>query len=172
MSLTPLSPLFSILNPQFSILNPHMLLIKRFRWLPVLVLCFPLLFVGCSDQVQVKGKVTLPDGTPIGVGDVVFEKGDFAATGVIKRDGSYTMGSFKATDGLPKGEYTVYIRGATQTGEAVEFRTLGGGGQMQTMSIPSLEPIIAKAYTSASTSPLKVNVQASMTYDIEVPPAE
>jgi len=143
---------------------------KRFRCLPVLMFCFPFLFVGCSDHVQVKGKVTLTDGTPLGVGDVVFEKQDFAATGMIKNDGSYTMGSLKATDGLPKGEYTVYVRGATQTGKAVEFQSMGGGGQMQRMSIPSLEPIIAKEYTSASTSPLKVNVQKSMTYDIEVPP--
>jgi len=144
---------------------------KQCRYLPVLILCFPFLFVGCSDHVRVKGKVTLTDGTPVGLGHVVFEKNDFSASGEIKQDGSYTMGSFKATDGLPRGEYTVYIRGATVTGQPVEFRTMGGGGQMQTMSIPSLEPIIAREYTSGSTSPLRCNVQKSMTFDIEVPPA-
>jgi len=147
-------------------------MIKRFQYLLFLLLSCLFLFTGCSDKVQVKGKVTLSDGNPVGIGHVVFDKGDFAARGEIKSDGSYTMGSLKATDGLPKGEYTVYITGATQTGKSVEFKTFGGGGQMGSMSIPSLTPIIAREYTSATTSPLKCNVQKSMTFDIEVPPAK
>ena len=144
---------------------------KRYRCLPVLIWCFLFFFMGCSDHVQVKGKITLTDGTPVGIGHVVFDKGDFSARGEIKNDGSYTMGSLKATDGLPRGDYTVYITGATQTGKSVEFKTFGGGGQMGKMSIPSLDPIIARKYTSASTSPLKCKVEKSMTFDIEVEPA-
>jgi len=136
-----------------------------------LTICCLFFFAGCSNNVQVKGKVTLTDDTPVALGQVVFEKEAFSARGEIKPDGSYTMGSLKATDGLPKGEYTVYITGATQTGKPVTFKTLGGGGQMTTTSIPTLTPVIAKEYTSASTSPLKCNVQKSMTFDIQVPPS-
>ncbi|MCL2624670.1 MAG: hypothetical protein FWD31_13495 [Planctomycetaceae bacterium] len=145
---------------------------KRFSFLLLLLLaCCLFSFVGCSDKVKVKGKVTLTDGTPVGCGQVVFETSTFSASGEIKQDGTYVMGSLKANDGLPKGEYIVYIRGATQTGKQVEFQTLGGDGRMTTMSIPSLTSVVALEYTSASTSPLKCPVQKSMTFDIEVPPS-
>jgi len=147
------------------------MILKRSQYLLFLLLFCLVLLTGCSDKVQVKGKVTLDDGTPVTLGHVVFEKEAFSANGEIKSDGSYTMGSLKATDGLPRGEYIVYITGATQVGQAVEFKTFGGGGQMGSMSIPSLTPVIAQEYTSASTSPLKCNVQKSMTFNIEVPPA-
>ena len=141
----------------------------RFIMISVM-LCFVMAFAGCSGHKQVKGKVTLTDGTPIGRGHVVFEKEGFSANGEIKEDGSYVMGSLKANDGLPPGEYTVYITGATKVGKNVSFQTLGGGGQMQTVSIPSLTPIIAKKYTSAQTSDLRCKVEKSMTFDISVEP--
>jgi len=148
------------------------MIIKRFQYFLLPALCCLILFTGCSNKVQVRGKVTLDDGTPVASGQVVFEQAAFAASGEIKPDGSYVMGSLKATDGLPRGEYVVYIRGASQTGKSVEFKTFGGGGQMMTMSIPSLNSVVALEYTSASTSPLKCNVQKSMTFNIEVPPAK
>ena len=144
---------------------------KRFQYPLFLLLCGLFFVAGCSNNVRVKGKVTLTDGTPVAAGHIVFEQDTFSATGEIKPDGSYTMGSLKATDGLPKGEYVVYFRGATKTGKPVEFQTLSGGGQMVKASIPSLTPVVAIEYTSASTSPLKCNVQKSMTFDIEVPPS-
>ena len=126
---------------------------------------------GCSGNKQVKGKVTLTDGTPVTRGDVVFDKGTFSARGEIKPDGSYVMGSLKENDGVPPGEYTVYITGATQTGNSITVQSLGGGGQMQTLSIPTLTPVIADRYTSAEKSDLKCNVTKSMTFDIKVDPA-
>jgi len=135
------------------------------------LLCLVVIFTGCSDNVKVKGKVRLTDGTPVVRGQVVFEQAAFAASGDILSDGSYVMGSLKANDGLPKGEYVVYIRGATETGKTVEFQTMGGGGQMMTSSIPSLNSVVALEYTSVSASPLNCNVQKSMVYDIEVPPS-
>ena len=147
------------------------LLMKRFQSPLFLIACSFFLLVGCSNNAQIKGKVTLTDGTPVARGHVIFEQGAFAAQGEIQPDGSYTMGSLKATDGLPKGEYVVYIRGATQAGNAVNFQTLGADGKMTTMSIPSLDSVVAKDYTSGTTSPLRCNVQKSMTFDIEVPPA-
>ncbi len=141
------------------------------KYISVSVAVLILALVGCSNKVQVKGTVKLKDGTPVTLGHVVFEKDSFAANGEIKEDGSYVMGSLKANDGLPVGEYKVYITGATKTGKAVEFQTLGADGKMQKNSIPSLTPVIAKQYTSGSTSPLKCDVKKSMTYDIEVEPS-
>jgi hypothetical protein len=113
----------------------------------------------------------LTDGTPLARGEVIFERDVFSARGDIQPDGSYVMGSLQANDGLPKGEYVVYIRGATEVGEAGQVRSLGGGGQTSMVSIASMTPIIALEYTSGSTSPLKCNVQKSMTYDINVEPS-
>jgi hypothetical protein len=138
--------------------------IKRFQFLPLPVLCCLFLLTGCSSgNVQVKGKVTLTDGTPVACGEVVFEQKTFAANGHIQPDGSYELGSLKANDGLPKGEYVVYIRRATRGSDPV------GQGNMVPMS--AFTPVIAKAYTSVSDSPLRCNVQKSMTFDIEVPPS-
>lgn len=144
---------------------------KQFQYLLFLAVCC-LLFTGCSDQVQVKGKVMLTDGTPIARGQVIFERDAFSASGDIQPDGSYVMGSLKANDGLPKGEYVVYVRGATETGKSTEFRSVGPDGKPVTSSIPSLTSVVAKEYTSASTSPLKCDVQKSMTFNVEVPPAQ
>jgi hypothetical protein len=144
---------------------------KRFQFFPLLILCCLFLFTGCSDKVQVKGKVTLTDGTPLARGQVIFEQDAFSARGDILSDGTYVMGSLKSNDGLPKGEYVVYISGATEVGGSFEFTTMGGGGQAVTTSMPSLTPVIALKYTSGSTSPLRCNVTKSMTWDIEVPPA-
>jgi len=141
--------------------------------LPLLafLLCLVVIFTGCSDNVKVKGKVTLTDGTPLALGEVIFERDTFSARGDIKSDGTYVMGTLKENDGVPKGEYVVYIRGATSVGESGQVRSLGGGGQSNMISIASMIPIIAKEYTSASTSPLRCNVEKSMVYDIEVPPS-
>ena len=136
-----------------------------------ILLCLVAVLTGCSENKQVKGKVMLTDGTPVARGHVVFEKDGFSANGEIKEDGSYVMGSLKANDGLPPGEYTVYITGATQMGEGMSFQSMGGGGQTQTMTIPTLTPVIALIYTSAETSPLRCNVTKSMTYDINVEPS-
>ena len=136
-----------------------------------ILLCLVVVFAGCSKNKQVKGKVLLTDGTPVARGHVVFTNDVFSANGEIKGDGSYVMGSLKANDGLPPGEYTVYITGATQMGKSVEFQTLGPGGKMQKSTIPSLTPVIAEKYTSAETSDIKCKVEKSMTFDIKVEPA-
>jgi len=138
----------------------------------MILLCFVVICAGCSKNKQVKGKVTLTDGTPVGRGHVVFEKEGFSANGEIKEDGSYVMGSLKANDGVPVGDYTVYITGATQIGQSVQFQSRGADGRMMMSSIPSLTPIIASKYTSAETSDLKCQVKKSMTFDIQVEPAD
>ena len=151
------------------------LFIKRFRCLSLLALCFPLLFIGCSDNVQIRGTVTFTDGTPLTLGSVIFENENatFSARGNIQPDGSFRMGSISERDGLPRGEYVVYISGAMQEGAPVRFQDISGGVsglQATTMSIPSFVPLIAPEYSSAATSPLRFTVERSATFDIVVPP--
>jgi hypothetical protein len=80
-----------------------------------IVLLVALSFVGCGDSnVPMGGRVTYSDnGEPLEKGTVAFTKGAFQARGEIKEDGRYTIGSFKESDGLPKGTYQVSV-GATE----------------------------------------------------------
>ncbi|MDR2116026.1 MAG: hypothetical protein LBP87_06565, partial [Planctomycetaceae bacterium] len=65
--------------------------------------------VGCSKNCAVTGKVTLPDGTPLTVGKVVFETDTMVSTGSIQKDGTYKLGTLKQNDGAPRGLYRVYL---------------------------------------------------------------
>jgi hypothetical protein len=139
--------------------------------LMMFMVCLAVVLTGCSGNKQVKGKVTLTDGTPLVRGHVVFEKEGFSARGEIQPDGTYVMGTLKDDDGVPAGEYTVYFTGATQAGENITVETVGAGGKPLSMSMPSsFTPVVAVRYTQAETSDLKCNVTKSMTYDIEVEP--
>jgi len=70
--------------------------------------------LGCGSGLhKVGGRVTYSDtGEPLETGFVCFVDGSTFARGMIKGDGTYTMGSFSETDGVPPGTYQVYIDGA------------------------------------------------------------
>jgi hypothetical protein len=67
----------------------------------------------------VKGKVTLPDGKPLGSGKAVFvgTKLSITSSANIESDGSFTFKGGANGDGLPEGEYKVRLEtdGATRT---------------------------------------------------------
>jgi len=90
-----------------------------YRQLLPLVACLALF--GCSKQVPMGGKVSFPDGQPLTQGTVIFTTETFMAQGKINKSGRYDMGSYSAKDGLPPGEYDVYIR------DAQEFVGMVGG---------------------------------------------
>ena len=70
-------------------------------------------FVGCSNNVQLRGKVTYSDdGLPLEVGTVCFAKDNSMSSGVIQSDGTYVLGTLKGSDGIPPGTYSVYVIGA------------------------------------------------------------
>ncbi|MGL6194072.1 MAG: hypothetical protein ACRC2T_04540 [Thermoguttaceae bacterium] len=119
------------------------------------LIVFITLLTGCSSQPGVKGKVTFSDdGSPLTQGIIVFEASGNVARGEINKDGTYVIGSVKTKDGLPKGQYKVYI---TETAQIAA----GPNG-------PALiRPIDAK-YENPNTSGLEVDVQKSITYDIKV----
>jgi len=69
---------------------------------------------GCgSKNIQVHGKVTLPDGKPAAGSQVVFqggaEKRKFTARGDVGPDGTFTVGTEKPGDGVPPGKYNVIV---------------------------------------------------------------
>ena len=58
----------------------------------------------------------------------MFATPTFQAKGDINPDGTFTMGSYSATDGLPPGTYTVAIIGAnTSTGDDGTYYLLDFG---------------------------------------------
>lgn len=116
-------------------------------------------FGGCSGNKPLSGKVTFDDEQPVPCGSVVFVKtGEpFQAQGAIKPDGSYTVGTLKKDDGLPPGDYTVYVTGVME-----ESGNMAGG-------TPQYRSLVDKKYESAKTSELKVSIPAqSHRFDIKL----
>ena len=73
--------------------------LRRLLILPAL-----LLIVGCSGNVKITGTVTYSDdGAPVETGTVCFisTTSDFMSRGTIT-NGTFTMSSVKADDGLPR----------------------------------------------------------------------
>jgi len=121
--------------------------------------------VGCGNHCAVSGKVSFPDGTPLSVGEVAFETGTFFATGAIKSDGTYTMGTpSKPGGGIPRGTYRVSLQGVIKP--TVEFVP---GSHVPKITPPKEFPIDQK-FTSTSTSGLTCEVKGRTKYDITVEP--
>lgn len=132
------------------------------------------LTAGCSKNARVSGKVTFPDGSPLTVGKVTFETANYVASGTLKEDGTYTIGSLSDRDGLPPGQYQVYIAGAMKQGGSTNMNvpTASGSGPRATTSVamPVFMPVVAQKYTKASTSGITCDVKKSMTFDFTVEP--
>ena len=128
-----------------------------------LVFCLLLAsFFGCGKNVSMGGKVTFSDdNSPLTVGTVCFATDTFYARGKLDASGNYTLGFDQPGNGLPKGEYKVYIADATvPTGS---YKTDDG----EEMAIYS--PVIAEKYTTKGATDLKVTVDGSTrTFDFKV----
>lgn len=130
------------------------------KWAPIFVFFALVLALGCSDKSGVKGKVTFSeDGSPLTKGTVYFENqasGGALSRGEIQSDGSYTMGTLKASDGVPAGKYKVYIA------DAHDYETAPDG------SAVSIQLIDSKR-TSSATTDLTFEVPGGgKTFDIQV----
>ena len=91
---------------------------------------------------QLTGKVTFEDGSPVTHGSVIFVQGSHQSRGDIRPDGTYTVGTNAAKDGIPPGEYRVYIAGV------MEERGMGADG------LPNYVSLINEKYTQPETSGL------------------
>ncbi|GHT14191.1 hypothetical protein FACS1894170_10940 [Planctomycetales bacterium] len=87
--------------------------------------------------------------------------GNNQARGDIDKDGKYTLGFEAVANGLPKGDYKVYIDNANrhENGEMIDGILLN----------QTVIPLIAKKYVTHETSGLTVKVDSSQrTFDIKV----
>ena len=141
----------------------------RFFCLTVLLLFFA---AGCSEKVQVTGKVTLSDGSPVTNGQILFEKEGFVAWGEIQKDGTYRMGTIRPGDGIPQGEYGVYFNGVMKKNEQQEqkvtTRGMDGTRKTTSMNIAIPIPLLDKKYDSAKTSGLTCSVTKSTVLNVTV----
>ena len=111
--------------------------------------------VGCSKNLQLKGKVTFSDdGSPLDAGMILFENGPTVSRGTINKDGTFTMGSEKQTDGLPPGTYSVYFANAVKA-----------EGDMRA---PRMVYLLDPKYNSAATSGITVTVDRSTKSPLEI----
>ena len=87
-----------------------------------------LIAAGCgrSDLHRVSGQVAFSDGDPVSTGRVVVAYDDGkGAWGLIKPDGSFSVGTLKERDGMRAGKYRVAIKDAMVPGEEPgTFRTI------------------------------------------------
>jgi len=125
--------------------------------------------IGCSKNVKVSGKVTFPDGSPLTVGKVTFETATYSASGQLKEDGTYTIGSLSDNDGLPPGLYKVFIAGAMKQ-DGTKNMNVQTPGATTSMAMPMFTLAVATKFTKADTSGITCDVKRSMTFDFEVEP--
>ena len=136
----------------------------------------------CNSNVQFGGRVThSDDGSPVTQGVVCFETPTFLARGPIDKNGNYNLGSLTANDGIPKGEYTVYITGTekiesiadsqiyTETGGVIQTSKIDTGDGSVIMGDRKITPTIDPKYSSVKTSGMKVTIDGTnKRFDFEV----
>ena len=133
------------------------------RKLIISIALIGILFVfGCSGKQPLSGKITFSDdGSPLPAGAVFFETPTYSASGVIKKNGTYVVGSDSLKDGLPKGTYAVIIRGAD---EITTIDARGGGMPMERRT-----PLIDSKYQNPDTSGLSFTVDGkTKKFDFQV----
>ncbi|MDR1477559.1 MAG: hypothetical protein LBJ00_01300 [Planctomycetaceae bacterium] len=124
-------------------------------------------FVGCSGNVPLGGRITFTDnGEPLSEGTIGFVSGTNQARGDIDKDGKYTLGFQSAGNGLPKGEYKIYIQ-AVQV-ELQMGADENGDGEPDIVDRKET-PLIDKKYANPDTSGLTFTVDGkTKTFDIKV----
>ena len=139
-----------------------------------LILCGFILVVlpGCGNQqVQLSGKVTFSDdGSPLTVGTVNFINGSFQSRAPLQPDGTYTVGTYKANDGLPPGKYKVFVAGAVKViGETAAAGGSGQGGLVgMAGGMPITEPLIDPKFAAEASSALEFEAGSAKTFNFTV----
>jgi len=129
--------------------------------------------VGCGDP-KVTGKVMFPDGTPLTTGVVMFQKENFIASGNIQKDGTYSAGKLKDGDGLPPGQYQVFINGAStyDTAELERLTNEAASSDKPVFQTPRPTDLVDTKYMSPQSSGLTVEVNGRTKFDITVEPPQ
>ena len=137
----------------------------------LILFSFSLLMTGCGNYVSVSGTVTFPDGTPLTVGTVVFQSGTHVAKGTLDSSGRYRLGSKSQSDGLPPGEYKVYVSGAGAVPEGFVPPPSSGdpryySGSDESGYVSWVDPV----FVSPETTPLSCAIVRGQTFDFQVEP--
>jgi hypothetical protein len=63
------------------------------------------------EGLQVSGKITLPNGTPLGGGTLILrpEAGIYGATAIIQADGSFKLADTSGLQEVVPGRYQVFV---------------------------------------------------------------
>lgn len=101
-------------------------------------LLFLPLATGCGPTVEnrVFGTVKFEDGSPLDVGELIFDNGSYSDIAPLNE-----KGEFSVEKGLPKGEYKVTLGGVTLPNEKGQY-----------------QPIVAKDYLDYQSTDLKITV--------------
>ncbi|GHT10494.1 hypothetical protein FACS1894170_02660 [Planctomycetales bacterium] len=120
---------------------------------------FAIVIAGCGDsRILITGTITYEDdGSPMNTGNIQFESAANTYSGLIE-DGKYKTGGQKAVQGIPPGEYKVWISGAYAQVSDGDKTGLG------------VLPLVADEYCSATKTPLSFEVKpgGATTFDIKV----
>jgi hypothetical protein len=122
-----------------------------FTWSILLLSGVLLVIAGCSNKVKVGGTVKFDDGMPLDAGQVFMSNGTFMFQGKILSDGTFSIGEIKDGDGIPPGNYGIWIAGANPSAT----------DQYQTLKIPT-------KYTNRETSGLTFEVKKNGTKTIDI----
>jgi hypothetical protein len=106
---------------------------------------------GCSGKTKISGTVTFSDGTPVTKGSVVFDNGTESYFGTIKNNGTYVTGGNKQIEGIPNGNYKVWL---AQT--EITENILDADGHVASYKVTQT---IAKKFISPNTTELTFEVK-------------
>ena len=121
-------------------------------FVPILFALSLVCLSGCG-QTPVKGTVTFSDGSPLTVGNVIFENDQHTYKGTINKDGTFNMGMLKDGEGIPPGEYRVAV-------VAVDPASEGEGQEPRLLT--------DEKYVSSRTSEITYTVQKAMDIKLTV----
>ena len=132
-----------------------------------LIILTVLLLTGCAKNMPLGGRITFEDnGEPLTMGAIAFVSGNHQARSDIDADGRYNLGFQKTGNGLPKGEYKIYIQAIQR--EYTMGPNRNGDGQADVINIKEI-PLIASKYENPETSGLTYTADGrDRTFDIKV----
>ena len=65
--------------------------------------------IGCRGNVQSRGTVKFDDGSPLSEGVIYFSTAQNEYFSALKSDGTFSIWAVREGDGLPPGQYLVYV---------------------------------------------------------------
>lgn len=136
-------------------------------------LCILASAIGCSNKVQVTGRVTYENGQPLTIGQVIFTDDYYMGKSDIDKNGEYSIHSVRRNDGLRKGVYRAYITGAFRFQPEENPRSYEYQGQRIEARMDELVPLIDRQHMNPDTTGWVFDIQKKSRIDFIVyPPGE